>query len=88
MNVSEIKYLTLDLSNYFTIFLLIPQGKTQIADNGFYYICNGVECMPNLIGVKLNFANTQRLKLNGKIQLKLKFCKGIEYDQDGEIIPI
>ena len=44
--------------------------------------------MPNLIGVKLNFANTKRLKLNGKIQLKLKFCKGIEYDQDGEIIPI
>lgn len=44
--------------------------------------------MSNLVEVKLNFANTQRLKLTKKLKLRLKFCKGIEYDQDGEIVPI
>ena len=40
--------------------------------------------MPKLIAVKLNLADTKRLKLHPKIKVHLKFPKGIEYELDEE----
>ena len=42
--------------------------------------------MPKLEDVKLNLANTKRLKLKEKLKIQLKFCKGVAHDEEGEKI--
>ena len=74
----------MNLSNHFRIIFAIFTGNTNIDDIGFYHICNAVEVMPKLIAVKLNLADTKRLKLHPQIKVHLKFPKGIEYEYDEE----
>ena len=69
MEVSEIRKFTLNLSNYFTLLVMVCIDETQIDDKGYYDICRGVSIMPKLEDVKLHFAHTKRLKLYEKIKI-------------------